>query len=39
MAPWINAFDEYIESLNIKCLFIQTLVKGKYDYYGTFSKD
>lgn len=39
MAPWIYAYNEFIERLGVKYLFIQTLLGEKYDIEGTVSKD
>lgn len=39
MAPWIYAYNEYIERLGVKYLFIQTLLGETYEISGTISKD
>lgn len=39
MAPWLYAYNEFIEELGVKTLFIQTVLGEKYEMTGTMSKD
>ena len=39
MAPWIYAYNEFIEKLGVKYLFVQTILGETYELSGTVSKD